>query len=203
MTFSVRPPHPAPLAPTSPHRGKVSPRFCRRLRITFDRCGTSLSVHLSPLGRGRRASARRVRGTGDHVGRSVRSISSNTPGRFSYTSMLVMRSTKNPHVSSASVRLISRASSTAVECVAPSTSTISLPSNDTKSTMYPSTSCWRRNFHRASFRFRSAYQSRVSAFVCEARSARALCLNRSIPLTRPLRGRPLPTGERYTRGSHT
>jgi hypothetical protein len=45
---------------------------------------------------------------------------------------------------------------------------------------------------------RSACQSFASALVCDSRSLRALDLNRSIPLTRLLRSRPLPGGERYS-----
>jgi hypothetical protein len=72
-----------------------------------------------------------------------------------------------------------------------------LPSIVAKSTTYLSIGCCRRNFHRASRRPRNLYQSFASALVSEACSARALLTNRSIPLTRPLRGRPLPNGERY------
>jgi hypothetical protein len=158
----------------------------------------STPFHLSPLGRGRfRRSRNRVRGQGRHCGRSVRSIASRTPPRFSYTSRFVTRNTRNPFDSRIRVRSASRASSSAVACVAPSTSMTSFPSNVTKSTTKRSMECWRRNFHRASFRFRSAYQSRASALVCDARSLLALCLNRSIPLTRRLRRRLLPNGERY------
>jgi hypothetical protein len=46
-------------------------------------------------------------------------------------------------------------------------------------------------------RLRRAFQRRASADVSDALSALALLRNRSIPLTRPLRGRPLPAGERY------
>jgi len=109
--------------------------------------------------------------------------------------------TRKPHRSSVLVRTVSRHRSISVECVAPSTSTTSLPSRVTKSTTYPSIGCWRRNFQRASLRLRSAYHSFASALVCEARSCRALCLNRSIPLTRRLRRRPLPNGERYDSGN--
>jgi hypothetical protein len=45
---------------------------------------------------------------------------------------------------------------------------------------------------------RDACQSFASALVCDARRLRALALNRSIPLTRLLRSRPLPGGERYS-----
>jgi hypothetical protein len=50
-------------------------------------------------------------------------------------------------------------------------------------------------------RLRKACQSFASALVCDARRARALALNFSIPLTRIASGdaiRPLPTGERYS-----
>jgi hypothetical protein len=50
---------------------------------------------------------------------------------------------------------------------------------------------------------RSACHSRSSAVVDDARNFRARCLNCSIPLTRPLRGRPLPTGERCSRVRRT
>jgi hypothetical protein len=46
---------------------------------------------------------------------------------------------------------------------------------------------------------RSACHSFASALVCDARRALALALNLSIiPLTRLLRSRPLPGGERYS-----
>jgi hypothetical protein len=45
---------------------------------------------------------------------------------------------------------------------------------------------------------RSACQSFASALVCDERRCRALVLNLSIPLTRLLRSRPLPGGERYS-----
>jgi hypothetical protein len=45
---------------------------------------------------------------------------------------------------------------------------------------------------------RNACQSFASALVWDARRARALALNLSIPLTRLLRSRPLPGGERYS-----
>jgi hypothetical protein len=45
---------------------------------------------------------------------------------------------------------------------------------------------------------RSACQSFASALVCDRRSFRVLALNLSIPLTRLLRSRPLPDGERHT-----
>ena len=174
------------------------------------------SVYLSPTGRGRRR-RRRVRGLYS-LGRSVRLMKSRTPSRLSYTSTFETLITWNPHDSSTRVRSMSWSNSSCVECVAPSTSTMSFPSSVTKSTMYLSIGCWRRNFQRASRRLRNAYQRRDSALVCEARSCRALFLNRSIPLTRRLRpqpmqsigvlgtengGRkpplPLPVGERYTR----
>ena len=155
------------------------------------------SLHLSPLGRGRLRSSR-VRGLSGHSDRSVLSIISSTPSRLSYTSVLDTRSTRNPHASNTSDRALSRASSAGSLCVTPSTSTISFPSSVTKSTMYRSIECWRRNFHRASRRLRSACQSFASALVCDERSFRALALNLSIPLTRLLRSRPLPNGERYS-----
>lgn len=155
----------------------------------------ALFRHLSPAGRGRSRSER-VRGFCPHDRPNVRSIISRTPPRFSYTSMFVTRTTRKPRDSSNRVRSRSRASSKSELCVTPSTSTTSLPSSVTKSTTYRSIGCCRRNFQRARRRPRSACHRRASALVCLARSLRALCLNRSIPLTRPLRGRPLPDGER-------
>jgi hypothetical protein len=155
------------------------------------------SVHLSPTGRGRRR-RRRVRGF-YCLGLNVRSMKSSTPSRLSYTSTFETPTTWNPHDSSTRVRSISWCNSSSVECVAPSTSTMSFPAKVTKSTMYLSIGCWRRNFQCASRRLRNAYQRCDSALVCEARSCRAFFLNRSIPLTRRLRRRPLPVGERYTR----
>ena len=69
----------------------------------------------------------------------------------------------------------------------------------TKSTMYRLIGCCRRNFQWAKRRPRNACHNRVSALVCDARSLRALFLKRCIPLTRLLRSRPLPQGERYSR----
>jgi hypothetical protein len=161
--------------------------------------GTASPLYLSPSGRGRfRRSRNRVRASHTHDGCRVRSIASNTPSEFSYTSVFVTRKIRNPFSSRIRVRSASRARSVSVECVAPSTSMMSLPSRVTKSTMYPSIGCWRRNFHRANLRFRSANHSFASALVCDARKRLALCLNRSIPLTRRLRRRPLPAGERYS-----
>ena len=154
------------------------------------------SLHLSPLGRGRIAYAIRVRGCRSQSGRNVRSIISITPSRFWYTSVLVTRTTWKPKSLSAAVRAQSRIISALVLCVTPSTSMTSFPSNVMKSTTYPAIACWRRNFHRASLRLRRACHSRASALVCCDLSLRALDLKVSIPLTRPLRGRPLPTGER-------
>lgn len=160
-----------------------------------------LAPHLSPVGRGRfRLCRNRARGR-SHIEPSSRAIISSTPSRFSYMSWLVTRRTWNPNDSRMRVRSASRDRAKGEACVTPSTSTINLPSSVTKSTTNLSMACWRRNFHRAKRRLRSPYQSRASALVCAARSRRALCLNRSIPLTRPLRhdwrtGRPLPTGER-------
>src|SRR5271165_995955 len=129
--------------------------------------------------------------------------------------MFVTRTTRNPSDSMTCMRYSSRANSSDAECVTPSTSTTSLPSSITKSTTYRSIGCCRRNFQCASFRFLNACHSRAFALVCEARSLRALCLKRCMPttshqaeqislpprplvgpLTRPLRGRPLPNGER-------
>jgi hypothetical protein len=159
---------------------------------------TTSLLHLSPPGRGRERSER-VRGSYPYVGRRVWSIISRTPSRFSYTSMFVTRTTWKPNASRKCVRSPSRAISAPVLCVAPSTSTMSLPSIVTKSTTYRSIGCCRRNFQRASRRPRNACQSLPSALVCAARSFRDLCLKRSIPLTRLLRSRPLPDGERYSR----
>ena len=153
-------------------------------------------LDLSPPGRGRIASAIRVRGA-QASGKVVR-INSRTPSRFSYTSMFVTRSTWKPQASRATVRSRSFASSWAVPCVTPSTSITSLPPSVTKSTTYRSIGCCRRNFHRFSERLRSACQSRASALVCLARNALARARNLSIPLTRLLRSRPLPDGERFS-----
>lgn len=187
-------------SPTSPHRGEVRRSMPSVLlaiaAVSIERA--IRSVDLSPAGRGRPRSGR-VRGLGSHSGRSVRSIISRTPSRLSYTSTLLTRTTRNPRDSRSRVRSSSRFSAAAVACVTPSTSTTSLPSSDTKSTTYRSIGCWRRNFQRASFRFRSACQSRNSALVCDDRSDLARFANLRIPLTRPLRGRPLPTGERCIR----
>jgi hypothetical protein len=130
-----------------------------------------------------------------------------------------------PQASCTVDRALSRARSEVSPCVTPSTSTISLPSSVTKSTTYRSIGCWRRNFQRASRRLRSACHSFASALVCDSQSFRALALNLSIPspgcfaadlshgrgivrptrscvcgfpLTRLLRSRPLPNGERYS-----
>jgi hypothetical protein len=167
--------------------------------VSNSTCGATLSPRLSPAGRGRfRQSRNRVRGCCSHDGRSVRSIISSTPSKLSYTSVFDTRTTRKPNASSVRVRSASRATAAFVECVVPSTSTISLPSNVTKSTTYRSIACWRRNFQPPSRRPRSARQSFASALVCEDRSWPALLSNRSIPLTRPLCGRPLPTGKTCT-----
>jgi hypothetical protein len=154
-------------------------------------------LHLSPPGRGRLRSSR-VRGLSLQSSRSVLSIISRTPSRLSYTSLFETRTMWKPQASSTSERALSRASSDVSACVTPSTSMISFPSIVTKSTTYRSMECWRRNFHRASRRLRNACQSLASALVCDARRFRALALNLSIPLTRLLRSRPLPDGERYS-----
>jgi len=154
-------------------------------------------LHLSPSGRGRLRSSR-VRGVSIQSSLSVLSIISRTPSRLSYTSVLETRTTRKPQASNTSDRALSLASSDGSACVTPSTSTISFPSNVTKSTTYRSMGCWRRNFQRASRRLRSACQSFASALVCDKRSFRARALNLSIPLTRLLRSRPLPIGERYS-----
>jgi hypothetical protein len=159
--------------------------------------GRGRLLHLSPAGRGRLRSSR-VRGLSIQSGRSVFSIISRTPSRLSYTSVFETRTTMKPQASNTSDRALSLASSDDSACVTPSTSTISFPSNVTKSTTYRSIACWRRNFHRASRRLRSACQSFASALVCAERRLRALALNLSIPLTRLLRSRPLPAGERYS-----
>jgi hypothetical protein len=157
---------------------------------------------LSPSGRGRfRHSRNRVRGSCSHVGRSVLSIISSTPSRLSYTSVFVILTTKKPSDSSTFVLSASCATSASVECVIPSTSIMSLPCKLTKSTTYRSMECCRRNFQPASRRCRNARQSLASALVCEVRSLDAFRLNRFIPLTRPLRGRPLPNGERRSTNS--
>ena len=157
-------------------------------------------LHLSTPGRGRLRSSR-VRGP--QPDGSVLSIISRTPSRLSYTSILDTRTMWKPQAYSTSDRALSLASSVGSTCVTPSTSTISFPSSVTKSTMYRSIECWRRNLHRASRRLRNACQSLASALVCDARSFRALALNLSIPLTRLLRSRPLPGGERYSTANAT
>jgi hypothetical protein len=162
--------------------------------VTFER---RRSLHLSPAGRGRLRSSR-VRGLCLQSNRSVFSIISRTPWRLSYTSIFETRTMWNPQASSTSDRALSLASSDGSSCVTPSTSTISFPSSVTKSTTYRSIECCRRNFHRANRRLRSACQSFASALVCAERRLRALALNLSIPLTRLLRSRPLPNGERYS-----
>ena len=154
-------------------------------------------LHLSPSGRGRLRSSR-VRGLSPQSNRSVLSIISRTPSKLSYTSLFETRTMWKPQASSTSERALSRSSSEGSACVTPSTSTISFPSSVTKSTTYRSMACWRRNFHRASRRLRKACHSLASALVCDARRFRALVLNLSIPLTRLLRSRPLPNGERYS-----
>ena len=154
-------------------------------------------LHLSPSGRGRLRSSR-VRGVFIQSSLSVLSIISRTPSRLSYTSVFETRTTRKPQASNTSDRSLSLASSDGSACVTPSTSTMSFPSSVTKSTTYRSMECWRRNFHRASRRLRSACQSFASALVCDERRFRALALNLSIPLTRLLRSRPLPGGERYS-----
>jgi len=159
--------------------------------------GRRLFLHLSPLGRGRLRSSR-VRGLSVQSGRSVLSIISRTPSRLSYTSVFETRTTRKPQDSSTSDLALSRAISDGSAWVTPSTSTISFPSKVTKSTTYRSMGCWRRNFQRASRLLRSACQSFASALVCDKRSFRARALNLSIPLTRLLRSRPLPVGERYS-----
>ena len=154
--------------------------------------------YLSPAGRGRLRSSR-VRRLMAYFTPSVLSMTSRTPSRFSYTSVFETRMIRKPQASRISDLILSRLDSDAVECVTPSTSTISFPSRDTKSTTYRSMGCWRRNFQRDSRRLRKACQSRASALVCEARSVRALALNLSIPLTRIAAAiRPLPAGERYS-----
>src|SRR5712664_2268471 len=137
-------------------------------------------LHLSPSGRGRLRSSR-VRALSDQSDRSVLSIISRTPSRLSYTSVLDTRTTKNPQASNTSDRALSLTCSDGSACVTPSTSTINFPSSVTKSTTYRSIECWRRNFHRASRRLRSACQSFASALVCDALRFRALALNLSIP----------------------
>lgn len=162
---------------------------------------TRIDCRLSPLPVGERSGpAKPEPGEGTFHCASVnsRSIMSRTPSRLSYTSVLVTRMTWRPQRSSFRVRSASYASSSGRACVTPSTSTISFPCRVTKSTMYRSMGCCRRNFQRARFLLRSACHNLLSALVCEDRSLRALRLNRSIPLTRPLRGRPLPHGERCT-----
>ena len=154
-------------------------------------------LHLSPSGRGRLRSSR-VRGLSSQSNRNELSIISSAPSRFSYTSVFETRTTRKPQDSRTSDRALSCFISEGSECVTPSTSTINLPSSVMKSTIYRSIGCWRRNFHRASRRLRSACYNLASALVWDKRSALALALNFSIPLTRLLRSRPLPDGERYS-----
>ena len=161
-------------------------------------CANCWLLHLSPLGRGRPRSGR-VRGSHRHDRRNVRSSISSTPPILSYTSVLVTRTIKKPNDARMRVRSSSRRSAAGVECVTPSISITSLPSNVTKSTTNRSIGCCLRNFQSAILRFRNACQRRNSALVCAERSFRALALNCSIPLTRPLRGRPLPRAERCSR----
>lgn len=195
MQQAILPPHPLarPLAgrATSPHRVKS----CRnaKSRNNDGRRATSTLTpdHLSPARRGRRKAP--GEGAGTYWRLSSRKISSRTPSRLSYTSVLVVRTWK-PIDSRSRVRRSSRATSGRVDWVAPSISTISLPSSLTKSTIYRSIGCWRRNFQRSSWRLRSARQRRASALVSDARNDRALLLKRSIPLTRALGG-PIATGE--------
>jgi len=157
--------------------------------------GGSPFLHLSPAGRGRLRGSR-VRGAQSLF--NVTSIISNTPVMLSYMSWFDTRTTWKPQEFRTCVRSWSARTSDGSLWVTPSTSTMSFPSSVTKSTMYRSIGCWRRNFQRASRRARNACHSLPSALVCEARRLRALTLNFSIPLTRPLRGRPLPGGERYS-----
>lgn len=148
-----------------------------------DRCAP---LHLSPVGRGRfRLRRNRVRGHSQIEPSSCRIVSS-TPSMFAYTSSLVTRTTWKPSDSSMRVRSASRRTSCGSECVAPSTSMMSLPSSVTKSTKKRSIGCCRRNFQRPNWRPRSFRQSSSSALVCSRRSSRARLLKRSIPLTRPL-----------------
>jgi hypothetical protein len=207
---------------------RINPRFAElQQRGRVAELGRCRFLHLSLLRRGRLRSSR-VRGLQSNrkSNRSVPSIISSTPSRFSYTSVFEMRTMWKPQASSTSDRALSRASSEGSACVTPSTSTISFPSSVTKSTTYRSIGCWRRNFQRASRRLRSSRQSFASALVCDSRSFLALALNLSIPspgcfatdlsptgrgiahptrrcvcgvpLTRLLRSRPLPNGERYS-----
>jgi hypothetical protein len=64
------------------------------------------------------------------------------------TSALVKRRTAKPWAASAAVRAASQASSSSVECVAPSTSITSLASNEAKSAMKPPRATWRRETGR-------------------------------------------------------
>ena len=104
-----------------------------------------------------------------------------------------------PQASSTSDRASSLVSSDGSECVTPSTSTISFPSSvheiDDVSidrsaggeiSTAPTADC------------AAPAKALASALVCDERRFRALALNLSIPLTRLLRSRPLPGGERYS-----
>ncbi len=152
--------------------GEVGPQG--RVRV-YALSGNAMNPHppaspsTSPSGRGE-----------DRPIASSRRIASATPARFSYMSVFDTRRIWNPSDRRISVRCASCARSASLPCVAPSTSTTSLPAIVTKSTTCRPIGCCRLNFQSASLRPRSRYQSRASAEVCDDLSARALDLNRSI-----------------------
>ena len=76
---------------------------------------------------------------------SLTRIVSSTPSRLQYTSSLVKRRMSNPSAASVAERAASRAISSSVECVAPSTSTMIRASRQAKSTMRRPRMTWRRN----------------------------------------------------------
>ncbi len=90
--------------------------------------GLACARDLSPPGRGRPMLT-------PHAEPSVEAIISCTPSRFSYTSILVTRTTWKPSELKICVLSASRANVFAFEWVGPSISTISLPAIVTKSTM--------------------------------------------------------------------
>jgi hypothetical protein len=70
---------------------------------------------------------------------------SSTPSRLRNTSSLVKRTTAKPWAARAAERAASRAISSLVECVAPSTSKTSRASKHAKSAIKPLRTTWRRN----------------------------------------------------------
>ncbi len=156
------PPHPLAALAASPQRGEA-------------KWASFTSPQWGEVGR----ASGRVRGHFHRLS-SLRMVS-RTPAKFVHTSSFETRITWKPRDSRIRVRSLSRFTSASVECVAPSTSTISLPSRVTKSTTKRSILCWRRNFQRESWRLRRCRQSTLSALVWAARSDRARRLNSSVP----------------------